>query len=267
MAVQVKQILGRVFSTPTAASGVPKGHFAVYVGETKKRFVIPLSYLKNPSFQSLLRQQFLRRSSSQNASATATDIPKGYFAVYIGQDEKKRFIIPISYLSNPLFQDLLLQAEEEYGFEHPMGGITIPCNEDAFIDIISRTSVVRMAIRVPRIANAKRIFGQNFVIPTASNVPKGHFAVYVGETKKRRSSSQNAAATTTDIPKGCFAVYVGEDEKKRFMIPISYLNEPLFQDLLNQAEEEYGFEHPMGGITIPCSEDVFSDTISCLSRI
>ncbi|KAL7238705.1 hypothetical protein ACSBR2_004742 [Camellia fascicularis] len=33
-----------------------QGHLAVYVGETeKKRYVVPISYLKHPSFQSLLR--------------------------------------------------------------------------------------------------------------------------------------------------------------------------------------------------------------------
>ncbi|KAF3794894.1 hypothetical protein EJ110_NYTH04568 [Nymphaea thermarum] len=37
------------------AVGVPKGHFAVYVGESRKRFVIPTSYLKNPTFQAMLR--------------------------------------------------------------------------------------------------------------------------------------------------------------------------------------------------------------------
>ncbi|KAK5793949.1 hypothetical protein PVK06_035130 [Gossypium arboreum] len=48
--------------------------------------------------------------------------------------------------------------------------------------------------------------------------------------------------------------YVGESNKKRFVIPIAYLNHPLFQDLLNKDEEEFGFNHPMGGLTIPYSE-------------
>ncbi|KAK8563044.1 hypothetical protein V6N13_018414 [Hibiscus sabdariffa] len=59
------------------------------------------------------------------------------------------------------------------------------------------------------------------------------------------------------IPKGHIAVYVGETRKKRFMIPISYLNHPLFEGLLKLAEEEFGFDHPMGGLTIPCSEVYF----------
>ncbi|KAK7312282.1 hypothetical protein VNO77_36039 [Canavalia gladiata] len=67
-----------------------------------------------------------------------SDIPKGYLAVYVGENEKKRFVIPISYLNQPSIQDLLSQAEQEFGFDHPMGGLTIPCREDFFLDITSR---------------------------------------------------------------------------------------------------------------------------------
>lgn len=73
------------------------------------------------------------------------------------------------------------------------------------------------------------------------------------------------SANTTDVPKGHFAVYVGEVQKKRFVIPISYLNHPLFQNLLNRAEEEFGFDHPTGGLTIPCSEEYFISLTSALS--
>ncbi|XP_049405239.1 auxin-responsive protein SAUR21-like [Solanum stenotomum] len=71
-------------------------------------------------------------------SSATRDIPKGHFAVYVGEMQKKRFVILISFLSEPLFQDLLSQSEEEFGFDHPMGGVTIPCSEDLFIDLTSR---------------------------------------------------------------------------------------------------------------------------------
>ncbi|XP_047329921.1 auxin-induced protein X15-like [Impatiens glandulifera] len=60
-------------------------------------------------------------------------VPKGHVAVYVGESERKRYVVPVSYLNHPLFQDLLGKAEEEFGFDHPMGGLTIPCREEEFI--------------------------------------------------------------------------------------------------------------------------------------
>ncbi|CAI9299400.1 unnamed protein product [Lactuca saligna] len=82
-------------------------------------------------------RQILQRSLSNGNRTTATDLPKGYFAVYVGEQEKKRFVIPVSLLSQPSFKDLLHQAEEEYGYDHPMGGLTIPCSEQKFFDLAS----------------------------------------------------------------------------------------------------------------------------------
>ncbi|KAL8034940.1 hypothetical protein ABFX02_12G063800 [Erythranthe guttata] len=84
--------------------------------------------------------KMLRRSLS--AEKRSTEVPKGHLAVYVGEnDQKKRFVIPLSYLNNPLFQELLCQAEEEFGFHHPMGGVlTIPCTEDLFINLTSHLS-------------------------------------------------------------------------------------------------------------------------------
>ena len=79
------------------------------------------------------------------------------------------------------------------------------------------------------------------------------------------SSKYRTTSVATDVPKGYLAVYVGEDEKKRYIIPVSHLNQPSFQGLLSQAEDEFGYEHPMGGLTIPCREDIFLDVISCLN--
>ncbi|KAK1572078.1 hypothetical protein Q3G72_027382 [Acer saccharum] len=70
-----------------------------------------------------------------------TDVPKGHLAVYVEESERKRFVIPVSFLNRSSFQDLLCQAEKEFGFDHPMGGLTIPCGEDTFIDLISQLSM------------------------------------------------------------------------------------------------------------------------------
>nr|XP_043634971.1 auxin-induced protein 15A-like [Erigeron canadensis] len=99
-----------------------------------------------------------------------------------------------------------------------------------------------MAIRLPRATQAKQILRRSF-----SN----------GSTK----------STFVDIPKGFLALYVGEQEQKRFVVPISLLEQPMFQELLQQAEEEFGFDHSMGGLTIPCSEDLFHDVASTLGAL
>lgn len=67
---------------------------------------------------------------SCNSPEPPPDVPKGYLAVYVGP-ELRRFIIPTTYLSLPVFKVLLEKAEEEFGFEHK-GGLTIPCEIETF---------------------------------------------------------------------------------------------------------------------------------------
>ena len=70
-----------------------------------------------------------------------------------------------------------------------------------------------------------------------------------------------------ETPKGYLAIYVGEQEKKRFVVPVWLLSQPAFQELLDQAEQEFGYVHQMGGLTIPCSEYTFSDIASQLGAL
>ena len=51
----------------------------------------------------------------------------------------------------------------------------------------------------------------------------------------------------TSAPKSFLAEYIWENRKKkqRCIVPVSYLNQPLFQALLSKAEEELGFNHSM----------------------
>ncbi|VVB08535.1 unnamed protein product [Arabis nemorensis] len=65
-----------------------------------------------------------------------------------------------------------------------------------------------------------------------------------------------------DVPKGHFAVYVGE-KRSRYIVPISFLAHPKFKSLLQKAEEEFGFNHEMG-LTIPCEEVVFLSLTSMI---
>ncbi|ERN08543.1 hypothetical protein AMTRI_Chr11g155170 [Amborella trichopoda] len=79
--------------------------------------------------------------------------------------------------------------------------------------------------------------------------------------KKHISKSPMAQIQgTSDVPQGHFAIYVGEN-RRRFVIPTSYLKISLFQSLLQGAEEEFGFHHGMG-ITLPCKEEHFLSLLS-----
>nr|KAJ0220189.1 hypothetical protein LSAT_V11C200067750 [Lactuca sativa] len=72
-------------------------------------------------------RQILKRSLSNGTRTTETDLPKGYFAVYVGEQEKKGFVI----------RDLLRETEEEFEYNHPMGGLTIRCCVQTFYDLAS----------------------------------------------------------------------------------------------------------------------------------
>lgn len=69
----------------------------------------------------------------------AVTVPKGHLAVYVGQKDGdyRRVLVPVIYINHPLFTELLRDAEEEYGFNHP-GGITIPCRISEFERVQTR---------------------------------------------------------------------------------------------------------------------------------
>ncbi|CAA6656370.1 unnamed protein product [Spirodela intermedia] len=60
-------------------------------------------------------------------------VRKGFLAVMVGEEgeERQRFVVPVAYLSHPLFLQLLKEAEEEYGFNQK-GAIALPCNVPEF---------------------------------------------------------------------------------------------------------------------------------------
>lgn len=66
------------------------------------------------------------------------------------------------------------------------------------------------------------------------------------------------------LPKGYFAVYVGEDAR-RFVVPTGYLREPAFRDLMERAADEFGFAQA-GGLRVPCAEEDFEELLRRLHR-
>ncbi|KAG8387617.1 hypothetical protein BUALT_Bualt02G0039800 [Buddleja alternifolia] len=71
----------------------------------------------------------------------------------------------------------------------------------------------------------------------------------------KKSSPENEVEeidVPEDVKEGHFAVIAeDDDELQRFIVPLRYLNHPSFLRLLEQAAEEYGFDHE-GALTVPC---------------
>ncbi|KAJ3692660.1 hypothetical protein LUZ60_011755 [Juncus effusus] len=80
--------------------------------------------------------------------------------------------------------------------------------------------------------------------------------------KKQQEGIEYNETFPTDVPKGHFAVYVGTN-RTRHIVPISYLSRPEFQYLLRCAEEEFDFGYDTG-LTIPCEEVVFRSLTASL---
>ncbi|CAA7033551.1 unnamed protein product [Microthlaspi erraticum] len=64
-----------------------------------------------------------------------------------------------------------------------------------------------------------------------------------------------ATLIPSDVKKGHVAVIAVKGERaKRFVLELKELNKPEFMRLLEQAQEEFGFQ-PRGPLTIPCQPE------------
>uniref|UniRef100_A0A0D9WTT4 Auxin-responsive protein n=1 Tax=Leersia perrieri TaxID=77586 RepID=A0A0D9WTT4_9ORYZ len=89
--------------------------------------------------ETLLDQPAASPSSSPATSPTTNSgggggVPKGYFAVYVGE-EARRFVVPTDYLREPAFRELMERAADEFGFAQS-GGLRVPCDEVQFEDLL-----------------------------------------------------------------------------------------------------------------------------------
>ncbi|XP_073365743.1 auxin-responsive protein SAUR23-like [Aegilops tauschii subsp. strangulata] len=90
----------------------------------------------------------------------------------------------------------------------------------------------------------------------------------------RRWRSRAAASVRPNkdvlVPAGHVAVCVrgrgdGESSSRRFVVPVAQLSHPAFWELLQQAEEEYGFPSAPGPLALPCDEDHLRDVLRRVS--
>ena len=80
----------------------------------------------------------------------------------------------------------------------------------------------------------------------------------------RKKAAMSNRRIPADVPAGHVAVRVGNNSR-RYVVRATYLNHPVFKQLLIQTEEEYGFSNN-GPLVIPCEEIVFEELIRSLAR-
>ena len=82
----------------------------------------------------------------------------------------------------------------------------------------------------------------------------GKIQKHFSQTRDNFDQEEFEVQTTVpeDVKEGHFAVLAMKgSEKKRFVVKLECLNSPDFQRLLEQAEQEYGFEQT-GALVVPC---------------
>ncbi|PWA46991.1 SAUR-like auxin-responsive protein family [Artemisia annua] len=95
------------------------------------------------------------KSLSYSCSSPSSKTPTGSFTLYIGE-ERRRFVVPMGYLSHPLFKMLLEKSSEEFGFGQK-NGLVVPCSVNAFQEMLNTQRVLwSTASRVLRNYAVKR---------------------------------------------------------------------------------------------------------------
>nr|GEX32224.1 auxin responsive SAUR protein [Tanacetum cinerariifolium] len=339
---QSKRGMPRYYSSSAAVNGIPKGQFCVYVGEStnKKRFIIPLKYLKHPSFHTLLNlseeefgydhpmgdarpmndvtisadasrnlETFVEgRSDAVHASVSSTkpgnmtepvlesvptvkeSTPKSFASLVTNEDvtskddqELKEDIV--IYISN-------VKDDEEFGKSSKnsaslsgteknsevSGKVASSANPFDALNTIGKADGLGSN---GESYNSGKKFVKDVVGSASGNPSNSPLAARINEMQskmlegkkpfktlfskmihaKKGSPAYLSSPALIDVPKGCFSVYVGESKRKRYIVPLSYLRHPSFQNLLNLSEEEFGYAHPMGGLTFPCKEETFIEVM------
>ncbi|KAJ0265926.1 hypothetical protein HA466_0000050 [Hirschfeldia incana] len=82
----------------------------------------------------MLRQWRNKARMSSARRCVPSDVPSGHVAVYVGSS-RRRFVVRATYLNHPVLKNLLVKAEEEFGFANH-GPLVIPCEESVFEESI-----------------------------------------------------------------------------------------------------------------------------------
>ncbi|RWR90630.1 Auxin-responsive protein SAUR36 [Cinnamomum micranthum f. kanehirae] len=175
---------------------------------------------------------------------------KGHFIVYTIDD--RRFMVPLAYLKNPILLELFRMSEEQFGLPCN-GAFTMPCDAifmDCVISLTHRhvSKDVGKALRLLKMARKWQKFTEN--------------ARRRILTSRIRKSSEAELCIKSLPAKGHFVAYTIDG--KRFMVPLAYLNSPIFIELFRMSEDQFGLPYD-GPITMPC-DGLFMEYVASFIR-
>ena len=130
-----KQKKNKTKPKPTKPNSPFSDFFRHFRGEKKK---MSAGLGKCSKIRHIVRlRQMLRRWRNKarlSANRIPSDVPAGHVAVCVGSS-CRRFVVRATHLNHPIFKKLLVQAEEEYGFNN-QGPLAIPCDESLFEEVL-----------------------------------------------------------------------------------------------------------------------------------
>ncbi|MBA0603776.1 hypothetical protein Gorai_001957 [Gossypium raimondii] len=176
---------------------------------------------------------------------TSSLVDNGHFVIYT--IDQKRFVIPLAYLRNNIFMELLKMSEEEFGLPSD-GPIIFPCDSVAMNYIVSllRRSLSKVAGKWQKIATV----GRKRITSARTN-------------RKVASGAVNHYEKSSVVVKGCFVI--STTDKRHFVIPLAFLSNCIFRELFKMSEEEFVLPSD-GPITLPCDSVFMNYIISIVKR-
>ncbi|KAJ9704588.1 hypothetical protein PVL29_002921 [Vitis rotundifolia] len=206
-----------------------------------------------------------RTSGEVDADSCSTSTAeKGHFVVY--SSDESRFVVPLPYLNSNIFRELFKMSEEEFGLPSS-GPITLPCDA-VFIEYI--ISLVQQSIAkdlekalLTAIATGCCLSTSNLCQEQGSQ----QLLICIASCSKQRLKLMkivdNNCNTSPVADKGHFVVYTSD--RIRFVVPLVYLDNFIFRELFQMAEEEFGLPGN-GPIILPCDAVFMEYAVSLIQR-
>ncbi|KAA3482241.1 Auxin-responsive protein SAUR36 [Gossypium australe] len=208
-------------------------------------------------------------------SNTSSMMEKGHFVVY--SSDEKRFILPLEYLKNEIVIELFNLAEEEFGIPSN-GHLKLPFDStfmEYAIELIKRKAskevekALIMSIVTGHCSSSLNLNQQEtnqqlpIWITEQTSMVSTKILIMMARKWQKLAAIGRRRITSSLVDKGHFVIYT--IDQKRFVIPLAYLRNTIFVELLKMSEEEFGLPSD-GPITLPCDSVAMNYFLSLLQR-